>query len=254
VASLLERDPSHRPGTVLVARVASATAASALEAFLAGAGAASAEKPGASARRVADLGEVSASLDALACAPGVARVRVGDADIGDPAAFGDAVARAVAASHDSSAGAGSESAFRATLVRADESAATFFSGDVFASARDALDRARAALGVDAVLVVLVADGEGTTDVEGTGGTTAEFSRRRLAQDEKADGETKRTSTFSSSNGNATVVAEKTRGFRDATAMFAVFFLLLVIALCGIMAMASMAFPSDSLLYPREKNE
>jgi hypothetical protein len=128
----------------------------------------------------------------------------------------------------------------------------FFSGDVFASARDALDRARAALGVDAVLVVLVADGEGTTDVEGTGGTTAEFSRRRLAQD--ADGETKRTSTFSSSNGNATVVAEKTRGFRDATAMFAVFFLLLVIALCGIMAMASMAFPSDSLLYPREKNE
>ena len=204
------------------------------------------------ARRVADLGEVSASLDALACAPGVARVLVGDADIGDPAAFGDAVARAVAASHDSSAGAGSESAFRATLVRADESAATFFSGDVFASARDALDRARAALGVDAVLVVLVADGEGTTDVEGTGGTTAEFSRRRLAQD--ADGETKRTSTFSSSNGNATAVAEKTRGFRDATAMFAVFFLLLVIALCGIMAMASMAFPSDSLLYPREKNE
>jgi hypothetical protein len=252
VASLLERDPSHRPGTVLVARVASATAASALEAFLAGAGAASAEKPGASARRVADLGEVSASLDALACAPGVARVLVGDADIGDPAAFGDAVARAVAASHDSSAGAGSESAFRATLVRADESAATFFSGDVFASARDALDRARAALGVDAVLVVLVADGEGTTDVEGTGGTTAEFSRRRLAQD--ADGEKKRTSTFSSSNGNATAVAEKTRGFRDATAMFAVFFLLLVIALCGIMAMASMAFPSDSLLYPREKNE
>jgi hypothetical protein len=252
VASLLERDPSHRPGTVLVARVTSATAASALEAFLAGAGAASAEKPGASARRVADLGEVSASLDALACAPGVARVLVGDADIGDPAAFGDAVARAVAASHDSSAGAGSESAFRATLVRADESAATVFSGDVFASARDALDRARAALGVDAVLVVLVSDGEGTTDVEGTGGTTAEFSRRRLAQD--ADGETKRTSTFSSSNGNATVVAEKTRGFRDATAMFAVFFLLLVIALCGIMAMASMAFPSDSLLYPREKNE
>lgn len=252
MASLLERDPSHRPGTVLVARVTSATAASALEAFLAGAGAASAEKPGASARRVADLGEVSASLDALACAPGVARVLVGDADIGDPAAFGDAVARAVAASHDSSAGAGSESAFRATLVRADESAATFFSGDVFASARDALDRARAALGVDAVLVVLVADGEGTTDVEGTGGTTAEFSRRRLAQD--ADGEKKRTSTFSSSNGNATVVAEKTRGFRDATAMFAVFFLLLVIALCGIMAMASMAFPSDSLLYPREKNE
>jgi hypothetical protein len=103
-----------------------------------------------------------------------------------------------------------------------------------------------------VLVVLVADGEGTTDVEGTGGTTAEFSRRRLAQDEKADGE--KTSTFSSSNGNATAVAEKTRGFRDATAMFAVFFLLLVIALCGIMAMASMAFPSDSLLYPREKNE
>jgi hypothetical protein len=51
-----------------------------------------------------------------------------------------------------------------------------------------------------------------------------------------------------------VVAEKTRGFRDATAMFAVFFLLLVIALCGIMAMASMAFPSDSLLYPREKND
>ena len=236
----------------MVARVASATAASALEAFLAGAGAASAEKPGASARRVADLGEVSASLDALACAPGVARVLVGDADIGDPAAFGDAVARAVAASHDSSAGAGSESAFRATLVRADESAATVFSGDVFASARDALDRARAALGVDAVLVVLVSDGEGTTDVEGTGGTTAEFSRRRLAQD--ADGETKRTSTFSSSNGNATAVAEKTRGFRDATAMFAVFFLLLVIALCGIMAMASMAFPSDSLLYPREKNE
>jgi hypothetical protein len=253
VASLLERDPSHRPGTVLVARVTSATAASALEAFLAGAGAASAEKPGASARRVADLGEVSASLDALACAPGVARVRVGDADIGDPAAFGDAVARAVAASHDSSAGAGSESAFRATLVRADESAATFFSGDVFASARDALDRARAALGVDAVLVVLVADGEGTTDVEGTGGTTAEFSRRRLAQDERM-AKQKGRRRFRLQTGTRRLVAEKTRGFRDATAMFAVFFLLLVIALCGIMAMASMAFPSDSLLYPREKNE
>lgn len=250
VASLLDRDPSRRPGTVLVARVASATAASALKDFLAGAGAASADEPGASARRVADLGEVSASLDALACAPGVARVRVGDADIGDPAAFGDAVARAVAASHDSSADAGSESAFRATLVRADEkkSAATVFSGDVFAFARDALDRARAALGVEAVLVVLVADGEGTTDGEGTGETTA--SRRRLAQDAEGD----ETSTFSSSNGNETAVAEKTRRFRDATAMFGVFFLLLVIALCGIMAMTSMAFPSDSLLYPREKNE
>lgn len=252
VASLLDRDPSRRPGTVLVARVASATAASALEDFLAGAGAASADEPGASARRVADLGEVSASLDALACAPGVARVRVGDADIGDPAAFGDAVARAVAASHDSSADAGSESAFRATLVRADEkkSAATVFSGDVFAFARDALDRARAALGVEAVLVVLVADGEGTTDGEGTGETTA--SRRRLAQD--AEGDETSTETFSSSNGNETAVAEKTRRFRDATAMFGVFFLLLVIALCGIMAMTSMAFPSDSLLYPREKNE
>ena len=252
VASLLDRDPSRRPGTVLVARVASATAASALEDFLAGAGAASADEPGASARRVADLGEVSASLDALACAPGVARVRVGDADIGDPAAFGDAVARAVAASHDSSADAGSEIAFRATLVRADEkiSAATVFSGDVFAFARDALDRARAALGVEAVLVVLVADGEGTTDGEGTGETTA--SRRRLAQD--AEGDETSTETFSSSNGNETAVAEKTRRFRDATAMFGVFFLLLVIALCGIMAMTSMAFPSDSLLYPREKNE
>ena len=250
VASLLDRDPSRRPGTVLVARVASATAASALEDFLAGAGAASADEPGASARRVADLGEVSASLDALACAPGVARVRVGDADIGDPAAFGDAVARAVAASHDSSADAGSEIAFRATLVRADEkiSAATVFSGDVFAFARDALDRARAALGVEAVLVVLVADGEGTTDGEGTGETTA--SRRRLAQDAEGD----KTSTFSSSNGNETAVAEKTRRVRDATARLGVFFLLLVIALCGIMAMTSMAFPSDSLLYPREKNE
>ena len=159
---------------------------------------------------MADLGEVSASLDALACAPGVARVRVGDADIGDPAAFGDAVARAVAASHDSSADAGSESGFRATLVRADEkkSAATVFSGDVFAFARDALDRARAALGVEAVLVVLVADGEGTTDGEGTGETTA--SRRRLAQDAEGD----KTKTFSSSNGNETAVAEKTRRFRD----------------------------------------
>jgi hypothetical protein len=34
----------------------------------------------------------------------------------------------------------------------------------------------------------------------------------------------------------------------------VFFLLLVISVCGIMAMTSMTFPSDSLLYPREKND
>ena len=257
MASLLDRDPSRRPGTVIVARVASARAASALEAFLAAGGDAdfSLKKPGASARRAADLRETRASLDALACAPGVARVRVGDADIGDPVAFGDAVARAVAASHP---GDGAENA-RATLLFA-EAAATAFSGGegaadadvgvVFASARGALERARAALGGDAALVVLVSDGEELTRSRDplASELSERASRRRLSED--ADGGVR----FASSNGNATAVAEKTRRFRDATAMFAVFFLLLVIAACGIMAMTSMAFPSDSLLYPREKND
>ena len=239
-----------------MARVASARAASALEAFLAAGGDAdfSLKKPGASARRAADLRETRASLDALACAPGVARVRVGDADIGDPVAFGDAVARAVAEARHQSRGGGAENATSATLVMASETAATtaFFvetedaTGDVafadvvFASARAALERACAALGGDAVLVVLVSDGVGGPREQ----------RRRLRQDAESVG----ASTFAPSNGNATVVADKTRRFRDATATFAVFFLLLVISVCGIMAMASMTFPSDSLLYPREKND
>ena len=256
VASLLDRDPSRRPGTVIVAHVASARAASALEDFLAAPrGAAPSGKTGASARRAADLGAVHASLDALACAPGVARVRVGDADIGDPVAFGDAVARAVAEARHQSRGGGAENATSATLVMASETAATtaFFvetedaTGDVafadvvFASARAALERARAALGGDAVLVVLVSDGVGGPREQ----------RRRLRQDVSGFGGA---STFAPSNGNATVVADKTRRFRDATSTFAVFFLLLVISVCGIMAMASMTFPSDSLLYPREKND
>lgn len=253
VASLLDRDPSRRPGTVIVAHVASARAASALEDFLAAPrGAAPSGKTGASARRAADLGAVHASLDALACAPGVARVRVGDADIGDPVAFGDAVARAVAEARHQSRGGGAENATSATLAIASETAATAFfvetedaTGDVadvvFASARAALERARAALGGDAVLVVLVSDGVGGPREQ----------RRRLRQDASGVGGA---STFAPSNGNATAVADKTRRFRDATAAFAVFFLLLVISVCGIMAMTSMTFPSDSLLYPREKND
>lgn len=253
VASLLDRDPSRRPGTVIVAHVASARAASALEDFLAAPrGAAPSGKTGASARRAADLGAVHASLDALACAPGVARVRVGDADIGDPVAFGDAVARAVAEARHQSRGGGAENATSATLAIASETAATAFfvetedaTGDVadvvFASARAALERARAALGGDAVLVVLVSDGVGGPREQ----------RRRLRQDASGVGGA---STFAPSNGNATAVADKTRRFRDATATFAVFFLLLVISVCGIMAMTSMTFPSDSLLYPREKND
>ena len=252
VASLLDRDPSRRPGTVIVAHVASARAASALEDFLAAP--APSGKTGASARRAADLGAVRASLDALACAPGVARVRVGDADIGDPVAFGDAVARAVAEARHQSRGGGAENATSATLAIASETAATAFfvetedaTGDVafadvvFASARAALERARAALGGDAVLVVLVSDGVGGPREQ----------RRRLRQDASGVGGA---STFAPSNGNATAVADKTRRFRDATATFAVFFLLLVISVCGIMAMTSMTFPSDSLLYPREKND
>lgn len=253
VASLLDRDPSRRPGTVIVAHVASARAASALEDFLAAPrGAAPSGKTGASARRAADLGAVHASLDALACAPGVARVRVGNADIGDPVAFGDAVARAVAEARHQSRGGGAENATSATLAIASETAATAFfvetedaTGDVadvvFASARAALERARAALGGDAVLVVLVSDGVGGPREQ----------RRRLRQDASGVGGA---STFAPSNGNATAVADKTRRFRDATATFAVFFLLLVISVCGIMAMTSMTFPSDSLLYPREKND
>ena len=254
VASLLDRDPSRRPGTVIVARVASARAASALEDFLAAPrGAAPSGKTGASARRAADLGAVHASLDALACAPGVARVRVGDADIGDPVAFGDAIARAVAEARHQNRGGGAENATSATLVMASEAAATAFfvetedaTGDVafadviFASARASLERARAALGGDAVLIVLVSDGVGVPREQ----------RRRLRQDAESVG----ASTFAPSNGNATAVADKTRRFRDATATFAVFFLLLVISVCGIMAMTSMTFPSDSLLYPREKND
>jgi hypothetical protein len=92
-----------------------------------------------------------------------------------------------------------------------------------------------------VLVVLVSDGVGGPREQ----------RRRLRQDVSGFGGA---STFAPSNGNATAVADKTRRFRDATSTFAVFFLLLVISVCGIMAMASMTFPSDSLLYPREKND
>ena len=163
------------------------------------------------------------------------------------------IARAVAEARHQNRGGGAENATSATLVMASEAAATAFfvetedaTGDVafadviFASARASLERARAALGGDAVLVVLVSDGVGVPREQ----------RRRLRQDAESVG----ASTFAPSNGNATAVADKTRRFRDATATFAVFFLLLVISVCGIMAMTSMTFPSDSLLYPREKND
>ena len=158
VASLLDRDPSRRPGTVIVRAWRPARAASALEDFLAAPrGAAPSGKTGASS--------LGARRTSARCTPrwtrsraraGVARVRVGDADIGDPVAFGDAIARAVAEARHQSRGGGAENATSATLVMCvgsggdgffveteDATGDVAFADVIFASARASLERARA---------------------------------------------------------------------------------------------------------------
>ena len=43
-------------------------------------------------------------------------------------------------------------------------------------------------------------------------------------------------------------------FRNITVATVVAVLIFVIAACGLLAMMTMTFPSDSLLYPRDKND
>lgn len=230
-------------------RVASAVAASALEDFL---GAAAGEKSSLrfSARNAADVGEVGAAIDALACASGVTRVAVADAmGTGDPESFANAVRDVV----DAVAVAG------ATLVEVElrVEANAFEEKTFWPKARAELERTRLALGNDAACIFLVS-GDVGSDFDGfvskgrvLGGAASGFAERgrRLRQ---AAASPESSSYYS--NGNVTETASKTNAFRDVTSAFAVFFFLLIAILSGFLAMTAMSFPTDSLLYPREKNE
>lgn len=229
VSSLLDRDPSRRPGAVLVARVSSAHTASSLEDFL-GVDVRDGNKLGGVARLVEDVADVRAALDALACSPGVTHVRMTQ-KIEDPEAFGVTVARAVADVKGDATG----KATLVELVREGEDDADVSEAKVL----DSVQHARVAMGGNPLVVLLVEDANASEE------TVMSVKRRRLQQE---------TNENVYSNGNATTVADKTSNFRDATTMAVVFGILLVIAVCGILATATMEFPSDSLLYPREKND
>lgn len=97
---------------------------------------------------------------------------------------------------------------------------------VVAAARVAIEREMDARGGSAAAMVVVA-GEGDRG----------DSRRRglLAEEDAA--------------GDAALAAKK---FANTSTAAVVAVLLFVIAACGLLAMGSMSFPSDSLLYPREK--
>ena len=236
VQSLLHRDPTRRPGVVLVARLTSASPEKAMEVFLGGD---DTNRLGGVARQVLDVRHVGASLDALACSRWVTHVRVRTEGITDASEIGGAVASAVADAF------GDTTKKSATLVELDFDVEDDLDLD---KTREALRDARDALGGPgrgAVVVLLVTG----VSVEGKRSVQS-VKRRRLSQDENDAA----ASAYSYSNGNATRVQEKTDSFRDSVTMAAVFGILLVTALCGILAMTTMTFPSDSLLYPREKNE
>ena len=97
---------------------------------------------------------------------------------------------------------------------------------VVAAARVAIEREMDARGGSAAAMIVVA-GEGG-DVDG--------KRRGLLAAENATGDTALAAKKFANTSTAAVVA----------------LLLFVIAACGLLAMGSMSFPSDSLLYPREK--
>lgn len=221
---------------VLVARLTSASPEKAMEVFLGGD---DTNRLGGVARQVLDVRHVGASLDALACSRWVTHVRVRTEGITDASEIGGAVASAVADAF------GDTTKKSATLVELDFDVEDDLDLD---KTREALRDARDALGGPgrgAVVVLLVTG----VSVEGKRSVQS-VKRRRLSQDENDAA----ASAYSYSNGNATRVQEKTDSFRDSVTMAAVFGILLVTALCGILAMTTMTFPSDSLLYPREKNE
>ena len=97
---------------------------------------------------------------------------------------------------------------------------------VVAAARVAIEREMDARGGSAAAMVVVA-GEGER---------GDRRRRGLLAEEDAAG-------------NAALAAKK---FANTSTAAVVAVLLFVIAACGLLAMGSMSFPSDSLLYPREK--
>ena len=97
---------------------------------------------------------------------------------------------------------------------------------VVAAARVAIEREMDARGGSAAAMVVVA-GEGDR---------VDRRRRGLLVEENATGDTALAAKKFANTSTAAVVAV----------------LLFVIAACGLLAMGSMSFPSDSLLYPREK--
>ena len=97
---------------------------------------------------------------------------------------------------------------------------------VVAAARVAIEREMDARGGSAAAMIVVA---------GEGGD-ADGKRRGLLAAENATGDTALAAKKFANTSTAAVMA----------------LLLFVIAACGLLAMGSMSFPSDSLLYPREK--
>jgi len=155
-----------------------------------------------------------ATLDEIGCV--VASVGVGDdgsdGSDGHARILGDATL-AGAGAVASAAGSGSRAHVAASRL-------------VVAAARVAIEREMDARGGSAAAMVIVA-GEGDS-VDG--------KRRGLLAAENATGDTALAAKKFANTSTAAVVA----------------LLLFVIAACGLLAMGSMSFPSDSLLYPREK--
>ena len=58
----------------------------------------------------------------------------------------------------------------------------------------------------------------------------------------------------SDNNNNDLAPTPSQKFRNITVATVVAVLIFVIAACGLLAMITMSFPSDSLLYPRDKND
>ena len=161
----------------------------------------------------ATLDEIGCLLAALF---GVGEDRRDGADASDPdpsaRTLGDATL-AGAGAVASAAGSGSRAHVAASRL-------------VVAAARVAIEREMDARGGSAAAMVVVA---------GVGERGDRRRRGLLAEEDAA--------------GDAALAAKK---FANTSTAAVVAVLLFVIAACGLLAMGSMSFPSDSLLYPREK--
>lgn len=100
------------------------------------------------------------------------------------------------------------------------------------AAKAAVARAHDARGGKVVSLITV------PDTGQLGATAASRRRRALLQ-------------ASSSDGLSLTPSQKFRNMSVATVVAIIIF---IVAACGLLAMVNMSFPSDSLLYPRDKNE